>query len=178
MTIDKSKILRKFVSLAVCILLYFIIHEGAHLIFALSWGVFVKIKISLLGVQIVMDVNLLTPLQLGLINAAGVSATLFAAVLLVIFTNNIVKLKSKLLRAMFYYLTFVMLLTDPLYLSVISGFVGGGDVNGFVQGFGMSEVLTRVIFGGIFIVNLLIFILFVYPKYKISFIDNKEKKTT
>lgn len=38
--------------------------------------------------------------------------------------------RSRLLRAVLYYITIALLLIDPLYLSILCGLFGGGDMNG------------------------------------------------
>ena len=38
----------------------------------------------------------------------------------------------KLVKAIFYYVTVIMLVLDPIYLCLLSGAFGGGDVNGIL----------------------------------------------
>ena len=47
--------IRKWISLIIAVLIYYVIHEGSHLLVALSYGVFKKIKLSTVGVQIVIN---------------------------------------------------------------------------------------------------------------------------
>ena len=54
---------RKWFALICAILLYYIIHEGSHIIVALSYGVFEKVKMIGLGVQVVANIELLTDFQ-------------------------------------------------------------------------------------------------------------------
>ena len=62
-----------------------------------------------------------------------------------------------------------MLLIDPLYLSVLCGFFGGGDMNG-IKLF-IPEVAARIIYGIILITNALVFVKIVLPKYKSAFLS-------
>lgn len=61
-----SKRIRQYVGLLSAILIYFIIHEGAHLIYALTLGVFKQINFMGLGIQIDINVEKMTDTQLGI----------------------------------------------------------------------------------------------------------------
>lgn len=168
---------RKWIGLAAAIVLYFIIHEGAHLVFALIFGVFREIRFMGLGMQIaITDPQAMTNLQFAVFNAAGAVASLAAAYVLSACARRICKADSKLFKAVCYYVTIALLFTDPLYLSVLCQFFGGGDMNGIVM-FGMSEWTARLIFGVIGLVNLFILIKHVYPTYKKGFQTDAGSRT-
>jgi hypothetical protein len=82
-----------------------------------------------------------------------------------------VKSSSRLLRAIAYYATLILLCLDPLYLSVISHFVGGGDLNGIVL-FGIPETVAVIFFLALLALNLFIFFKLVYPSYKQRFLES------
>ena len=111
----------------------------------------------------------MTDTQLGIFCLVGALATLCAAYLLTVFAKQICKAKSKLLRAVFYYITIAFLLLDPLYLSVLCGFFGGGDMNGIALL--CPEWAARCIFGVLLIVNGFVFWRSVLPSYKKSFAE-------
>lgn len=75
--------------------------------------------------------------------------------------------QSKLLRAMLYYITIAFLLLDPLYLSVLCGFFGGGDMNGIA--FLCPEWEARCFFSVLLFVNGVVFWKRVLPAYRQSF---------
>ncbi len=156
---------RRWVSLIIAVLIYYIIHEGSHVIVSLIYGVFEQVKILGLGVQVVANTELLTNLQLAIFCVVGSISTLIPAYVLVALTNKIVSVKNKYFKAIGYYTTLVMLLTDPIYLSFLYRFFGGGDMNG-IKLFGIPEIILQVIYGIIGIINLIVFIKYVYPKYK------------
>ncbi len=160
--------LRRWVSLIIAVLIYYIIHEGSHLIFALRFGAFEKINFLGLGVQIAINDTLLSNLQLAIFCVVGSIATLIFAYILVALTNRIVNVKNKYFKAIGYYTTLSMLLIDPIYLSFLYRFFGGGDMNG-IKLFGIPEIVLQVIYGIIGIINLIVFIKYVYPKYKKAF---------
>ena len=60
-----------------------------------------------------------------------------------------------------------MLLLDPLYLSVLCGFFGGGDMNGIALL--LPEWLARAFFGALLVINGILFGKTVLPKYKNAF---------
>ena len=162
------KNLRKWFALICAILLYYIIHEGSHVIVALLYGVFEEVKILGLGVQVVANVEVLTYFQIGIFCIAGSISTLLVGDLLVLFSKRIAKSKNKVFKAICYYTTLAFLLIDPLYLTIIYKLVGGGDMNGILL-FGIPEIIVQFIFGIIAIINNLLIIRKIYPDYKNSF---------
>lgn len=161
--------LRKYIGVLVGIILYYIVHEGAHLIVALAFGIFKEIRFMGVGIQItVTDPSVLTNLQFAFFNLAGAAASLSAAYLLVIFAKRICNMQSKGIKAICFYSTIILLLNDAIYLSILCGFFGGGDMNGIVL-FGVPEWAARISFGLIGIINLCLIKKLVLPFYKTSF---------
>jgi hypothetical protein len=60
-----------------------------------------------------------------------------------------------------------LLLLDPIYLSVLCGFFGGGDMNGIALL--VPEMTARITFGALLILNGLVFWKSVLPRYTESF---------
>ena len=160
--------LRKWFALICAILLYYIIHEGSHVIVALLYGVFEEVKILGLGVQVVANVEVLTDFQIGIFCIVGNISTLLVGYLLVLFNKIITKSKNRVFKAICYYTTLAFLLIDPLYLTIIYKFFGGGDMNGILL-FGIPEIIVQFIFGIIAVINILLIIKKIYPVYKNSF---------
>ena len=130
-------------------------------------GVFQQINFMGLGVQVDVYAERMTDIQLGIFCLVGALATFCAAYPLTAFAKNICKAKSKLLRAVFYYITIALLLLDPLYLSILCSFFGGGDMNGIALL--CPEWAARVIFGALLLINGLVFWKLVLPAYQESF---------
>lgn len=162
-----SKRVRQLVGIFAAIVAYYLIHEGAHLLYAVCTGVFKQIKFMGLGVQIDVYAERMTDTQLGIFCLVGALSTFCAAYLLALFAKQICKAKSKLLRAVFYYITIALLLLDPLYLSILCSFFGGGDMNGIALL--CPEWAARVIFGALLLINGLVFWKLVLPTYQESF---------
>ena len=159
-----SKRVRQLVGIFAAIVTYYLIHEGAHLLYAVCTGVFKQINFMGLGVQIDVYAERMTDAQLGVFCLVGALTTFCAAYLLTIFAKQICKAKSKLFRAVFYYITIALLLLDPLYLSILCGFFGGGDMNGIALL--CLEWVARCLFGVLLLVNGLVFWKRVLPVYK------------
>ena len=162
-----SKRTRQYIGILAALAAYYLVHEGAHLLYALLTGVFKQINFIGLGVQVDVCAVRMTDIQLGIFCLAGALATLCIGYLLTIFAKNICQAQSKLLRAVLYYITIAFLLLDPLYLSVLCGLFGGGDMNGIALLF--PEWAARCLFGALFLVNGLVFWKRVLPTYRQSF---------
>ncbi len=132
-----SKRARQYISILFAIIAYYIVHEGAHLIVALALHAFKKINFMGIGIQIDIYRDRLTDMQLGLFCIAGVTATV------------------------------IMLVLDPIYLCLLSGAFGGGDVNGIL--YLMPQAWVWTIFAFILLFNIWILLKKVNPTYTASF---------
>ncbi len=162
-----KKSVRQYVGLLSAVVGYYAIHEGAHLIYALVTGVFKQINIIGLGVQIDIYAEEMSDVQLGWFCIVGSIATLSMAYVLVLLADKIGAVSSNVFKACMYYITIVMLFSDPVYLCILCGFFGGGDMNGI--SLLMPELVARIIYGLLLIVNVLLFFKVVLPKYKRAF---------
>ena len=165
-----SKKSRQYLGLLCAVLSYYFIHEGAHLIYALMIGALKKIKFMGLGIQIDIYVEKVSPEQLGYFCIIGSMATLIVAYILIFFIKKIRNTPSKVFKAIMYYTTLALLFADPLYLSVLYRFVGGGDMNGIALLF--SQKGASCMYGCILLLNLLSFWKIVLPQYKTAFTEN------
>ena len=168
-----SKRVRQYIGLFTAILVYYLIHEGAHLVYALSVGAFKQINFMGLGIQIDIYPDIMSQNQLGVFCLVGSVATFIAAYILIALTGIIGRSQSKVLKTCTYYTILAMLLLDPLYLSVLCGFFGGGDMNGI--GYLIPEVYARIAYGILLIVNAFVFWKIVLPKYRMMFRDESER---
>ena len=153
------------------VLMYYIIHEGAHLIYALSVGAFRQINFMGLGVQIGIYEEQMSNLQLGIFCLSGAAATMVTAYVLTLTASQICKADSKIFKACLYYITIAMLLIDPLYLSILCGFFGGGDMNGIALLF--PEWAVRIFFGVMLVIHCLLFWRIVLPRYNRAFMTRE-----
>lgn len=162
-----SKRVRQYIGILTAVVAYYIVHEGAHLLYALSAGVFRKINFIGLGVQVDVYAERMTDTQLGVFCLVGAVSTFAVGYILVLLARAVCRAKSAVLRASVYYITIAFLLLDPLYLSVLCGLFGGGDMNGI--SLLCPEWAARCLAGALLIVNVPMFLKIVLPVYKKSF---------
>lgn len=162
-----NKSLRQYIGLFVAIITYYVIHEGAHLVYALCMGVFKQINFMGFGMQIDVYVEKMTNQQLGVFCIVGSIVTAITAYVLVGLADKVKDMSSKCFKASMYYITIALLLLDPLYLSLLCDMFGGGDMNGI--SLLMPEMVARIGYGGLLAVNIIVFFKVVLPKYKEGF---------
>lgn len=162
-----TKRIRQYAGLVAAVAAYYLLHEGAHLVCALLMGTFKQINIGALGVQIDVFADQMTNIQMGIFCLTGSLVTLTAGWALSIAASAIGKHPSKLFKACMYYVTIALLLIDPLYLSVLCGFFGGGDMNGI--SLLMPEMASRIVYSALLVVNGCIVWQRVYPIYRAAF---------
>ena len=158
---------RQYLGIILALVCYYLLHEGAHALYALATDVFRSVKFLGLGIQIEINAGALADIQLGLFCAAGAITTLIAAYLMTALTPKICRSANKPLKAVCYYITMTLLLLDPLYLSLLCGFFGGGDMNGIALL--VPEAVARIGFGIILLCNALLFYKKILPRYTESF---------
>lgn len=162
-----SKRARQYIGILAAVMAYYIVHEGAHLLAALFMGVFKELKFMGLGMQVDVFAERMTDTQMGVFCLAGAVATFLAGWILVLLCRKIRAMESKVLKAVFWYVTIALLVLDPLYLSVLCGFFGGGDMNGIRLL--MPEVVARILFAIIGVIHVVVIWKYLLPKYKESF---------
>ena len=162
-----NKKARQYLGLLAAVFAYYLIHEGAHLLYALSTGTFRQINLLGLGIQIDIYRERMTEVQLGRFCLAGPVATILTAWVLTGFAEKIVKIKSKVFRACMYYITLAMLFVDPAYLCGVYKLVGGGDMNGIALL--LPERAVRLTCGALLIIHGILFRKWILPKYTMSF---------
>ena len=165
-----SKRTRQYIALLCALAAYYLIHEGSHLLYALCIGAFRQINIMGLGMQIDVFADRMTSAQMGVFCLVGSLAALAAGYGLTAASGWITRRKSAVFKACMYYTTLALLLVDPLYLSVLCGFFGGGDMNGIALL--APEVAVRIGYGVLLAANGLLFAKVVYPRYKQAFAGN------
>ena len=162
-----SKRFRQYLGILAAVISYYIIHEGAHLLTALYYGTFKKINFMGLGMQIDAYTERMTDTQLGLFCLAGPVATLLFGWVLILLVKQICSSKSKLFKAVMWYVSLAILIIDPLYMSVLCGFFGGGDMNGIKLLF--PEIAVRIISAVIGVVHVIAIWKYLLPSYTKSF---------
>lgn len=163
---------RKLGGLLIAVFLYYVLHEGAHLVYALALGTFKQINIIGLGIQIETYRERMSDVQTAVFCIAGAAATAVAGWILVMSAGRIVKSRSLAFRAAVFYVTLVFLLNDPFYLSVLYPYVGGGDMNGIRLL--VPELYAKGFFFLIFLLHMAVIARYLYPVYTKAYQTSKE----
>ena len=95
-----NKRIRQYVGLLSAIIAYYLLHEGAHLLYALSIGAFKQINLMGLGMQIDIYAEKITQTQLGVFCLLGSITTLLAAYILIALIDKIRNISSKAISPM------------------------------------------------------------------------------
>ena len=130
-------------------------------------GVFKGINFMGLGMQIDVYAERLTDTQLGLFCLAGPVATLLLGWVVILLAKRICTSKSKLFKAVMWYVSLAILIIDPLYLSILCGFFGGGDMNGIKLLF--PEIAVRIVSAVIGVIHGVVIWKYLLPSYTKSF---------
>ena len=162
-----SKRVRQYLGILAAVISYYIVHEGAHLLVALHYGAFKRINFMGLGMQIDAYTERMTDMQLGLFCLAGPIATLLFGLVLILLAKRICNSKSKLFKAVMWYVSLAILIIDPLYLSILCTFFGGGDMNGIKLLF--PEIVMRIVFALIGVLHGVVIWKYLLPSYTKSF---------
>lgn len=171
------KRIRQYVGILTALVVYYIIHEGAHLLFALANGVFKQINFMALGVQIDVFRDRMTDTQLGWFCLVGPLATFIVAWLFVLLSRRLRPVKNnaeKMLLACCWYTSIILLVLDPLYLSVIYRFVGGGDMNGIKLL--IPETAAAITSGAVLVMHIFVLWKKLLPRYKKAFDTKRHLK--
>jgi hypothetical protein len=162
-----NKRIRQYIGIFAAVVGYYFVHEGAHLVTALYYGTYRQVVFMGLGMQVDVFAERMTDIQLGIFCLAGAVATLFFGWVLTAFSDKICQCRSKVFKAAMWYITLTMLLLDPVYLSLLCGFFGGGDMNGI--GLLLPELPVRLGFGAVGICNGILARKYLLPKYTKAF---------
>ena len=162
-----SKRIRQYIGILSAVIAYYIIHEGAHLVAALYYDVFKEIYFLGLGMQIDVYAQRMTDTQLGIFCLAGAVSTLIFGWLLVLLCKRICAVKSKVFKTVMWYASLAILIIDPLYLSILCGFFGGGDMNGIKLLF--PEIAVKIVFAVIGIIHGIVIWKYLLPEYTKAF---------
>ena len=162
-----SKRIRQYIGIFAAVIAYYIIHEGAHLVAALYYDVFKGINFMGLGMQIDAYTDRMTDSQLGAFCLVGAVATVLFGWLLVLLCKRICAVKSKVFKTVIWYASLAILIIDPLYLSILCSFFGGGDMNGIKLL--LPEIAVRIVFAIIGIIHGIVIWKYLLPEYTKAF---------
>ena len=161
------KRIRQYIGILAAVVAYYIVHEGAPLITVLYYDVFRKINFMGLGMQIDVYADRMTDNQLGIFCLVSAISTFLFGWLLIALARKICNAESKVFKSMMWYITLAILMIDPLYLSVLCSFFGGGDMNGIKLLF--PEIAVKIVFAAIGIIHGVVIWKYLLPEYSKAF---------
>lgn len=162
-----SKRIRQYLGIVCALICYYIVHEGAHFLTAQYYGVFKQINFMGLGIQVDVYHTQMTEIQMGIFCISGAVATFLCGWLLILLCSKICTVRAPLFRTIMWYTSLIMLLLDPLYLSVLCSFFGGGDMNGI--SLLLPEFATRIGSAAIGVIQGVVIWRYLLPNYAESF---------
>ncbi len=163
--------LGKWAALIWALLLYFVIHEGIKMLYALCVGASVHVSFVSLQYEAMVDIGTMTHSQQCVFWLIGSVCTTVVGYMMFLLTDKILKVNRPWMHAFDYYLTIVLLVVDPVYLGIVSLMMEGGDMSGI--GTVMDEQVVRLIAELVSIANVFVIIKYFLPKHRIAWRMNR-----
>jgi len=146
--------MRKLLTLGLAVIALAGIHEGLHALAASAYGEYQAFHVRPFGLEVLFN----TPVadrqgvQWAVISGAPNIATVLLGYLLVAMRRGIAASGRRMLRDLAYWFTLLLILTDPLNLSV-GPFLYGGDAKGIAVGLGVHIGVVQAVGFVLFMVN-------------------------
>lgn len=146
--------MKKYITLILAIIIVMIIHEGLHAVIATAYGEYDEFRVKPYGLEVILKtpVEERNGIRWGFISGTSNITTVLLGYLLFAFKKRFAKHQNNFIRALAYWLIILLLIVDPLNLS-IGPLIYGGDINGIVVGFGISRWVIQGIFLSVFFLN-------------------------
>ncbi len=138
--------MRRWLTFFLALLVWAIVHEGAHALVAYHYGEFEGFYVRPFGLEVVFEtpVEERSGLRWAFISGGANLLTILLGYLLAVYAGRLAIVSCAWLRGSAYYLTLLCLLLDPLNLS-IGPFLYGGDANGIAVGLDTSRHLIQAV---------------------------------
>ncbi|MCM1311862.1 MAG: hypothetical protein NC206_00780 [Bacteroides sp.] len=156
--------LGKWAALIWALLLYFIMHEGIKMLYALCAGASVQVSFVSLKYEAAVDVFSMTHSQQCVFWLIGSVFTTVSGYIMLLFTDRILHYRKHWIHAFDYYLTIVLLVLDPVYLGIASLMMEGGDMSGIKTV--MNEQVVRLMAELVAIANVFVIVKYFLPKHR------------
>lgn len=146
--------IRKWLIPLLAIVIFALIHEGAHAIMAMIFGEYQAFKIHPYGLEVIFktEVAQRSGMHWGFISGMSNLITIGLGYLLFSFRKHLAAQKMSLMGSVGYWLIILFMLMDTLNLSV-GPFIYGGDIGGIVRGFGINALLVQAVMFIAFLIN-------------------------
>lgn len=159
------RVARRYLFFILAGITYLIMHEGVHIILAQIFSVYKGIILHPLGIEVeIIQPITIEGYQLAAFSGLSSVVTVLIGYILLVASPKILKLKQQFLKNYFYYVTLIFLLLDPVYIALLSFFVGG-DINGIALGLDISFAIIRGVYFMIAVFNTCLVYKILYPAY-------------
>jgi hypothetical protein len=146
--------MHKYLYLVLALIMFVIIHEGTHALFAVAFDEYQAFVIHPYGMEVIFKTPIVgrEGIKWGFISGMSNAVTLLLGYILFLFRTKIKTVRNRIVNGLAYWMIVVFMLADAFNLS-IGPFIYGGDINGIVKGFRINRYVIQSIFFIIVLVN-------------------------
>lgn len=146
--------MRKMTALFLALLIFLVIHEGAHILTAIALHEYESFHLKILGLEVTFKtpVEMRTGSKWAVISGTGNIITIALGYCFYAVRHRFATSRSLFVASLGYWLNILFLIADPLNLSIGSLFYSG-DATGIAVGLNVSRWLIQGLFFVIFLVN-------------------------
>lgn len=161
--------MKRWLTFLLAVMIYLTVHEGMHALTAMLHGEYDALIIRAI---LFPEVLYKTPVEersgihWAFISGASNLVTILVGYLLLASGDRLAGLRGPF-RSIFFYLTLIFLLADPLNLS-LGPFFYGGDADGIAVGLGINRYLIQMVFLVVLLVNRELVAQRLFPMYGVQ----------
>lgn len=161
--------MKKLLSITVAVVLFAGIHEGLHALVAAAFGEYDAFRVRPFGFEVVFRTPVAERLGLQWAAISGVpnAATVVLGFLVLAWRQPLASSRHGLVRSTAYWLCLLLLIGDPLNLS-LGPFLYGGDALGIAVGLQISVWVVQAVALAVFVVNRELVVQALLPSFGIT----------
>jgi hypothetical protein len=146
--------MKKSLSIALAVIIFAVIHEGLHALVATTFAEYDAFRVRPFGFEVVFRTPVAERQGLKWAAISGVpnAATIVLGSLLLALRQPLASSRNRLVRTTAYWLCLLLLIGDPLNLS-LGPFIYGGDALGIAVGLQIGVWVVQALASALFVVN-------------------------